>query len=37
MEMCKFNDLEDIGYKRTAGFIIGFVGSTVEDRLKGEP
>ncbi len=37
MDMCKFNDPEDIGYKRTAGFIIGFVGKTVEDKLNGKP
>ncbi len=37
MEMCKFDDSDDIGYKRVAGFISEFVNSTFEKKAKGEP
>ena len=37
IDMCKFDDPEDIGYKRLAGFLSGFVDDKLEDRLKGEP
>ena len=37
MEMCKFDDPDDIGYKRVADFLSDFVDRTVQERLQGEP
>ena len=37
IDMCKFNDPEDIGYQCLAGFLSGFVGDRLDDRFQGEP
>lgn len=36
MDMCKFSDSEDVGYKRTAGFLADFIKLTVHERIEGE-